>query len=476
MGDKKDLSLYVTAQDYAAWAGPDWPSYPDYLNGAQPSSADVRSEIDRFTNSKIQEGVRFPIRVEPACQSKWTWSTLWLNEQASSSCHRAGKNFFSLDDFDNFHNLPKKIQDRELMLQGQWPQTGGCSYCQEIEQAGGWSDRLHNNEIRGLTPPELETDATAVRVSPRLVEIFADNTCNMSCLYCNDNLSSRIQVENAKFGSFSKDGVIIPVSQVSTTKSEFLNRFLAWLTKNSHGLKRLHLLGGETFLQHNLMEPVLEVLDQQCNPNLELCVFSNLMVPDRYWDRYISQIRRLQEKGSIKIFDLTASIDCWGPEAEFVRWGLDLDRFEKRLTWAAQQSEQWLRLTINQTICSLTMRTMPALIHKITELRQHRSVGHYFEFVNWDGVPNGLGHWLHPKWFGWDFWQEDVARILDAMPRRNANEQESLQRLDGIFSLLRDCQQPDPEMIRRLHVYLDEMDRRRGTHWRDVFPYLDLHV
>lgn len=81
------------------------------------------------------------------------------------------------------------------MLKGEWPQ-GGCSTCKVVEDAGGWSDRQHNLEIRGLTPPELLRDPTALFVSPKIVEIFAQNLCNLSCVYCNGNLSSKIEQEN----------------------------------------------------------------------------------------------------------------------------------------------------------------------------------------------------------------------------------------------------------------------------------------
>jgi hypothetical protein len=29
--------------------------------------------------------------------------------------------------------------------------------------------------------------------------------------------------------------------------------------------------------------------------------------------------------------------------------------------------------------------------------------------------------------------------------------------------------------IHKLHVYLDELDRRRGTNWKNIFPYLDIN-
>jgi hypothetical protein len=34
---------------------------------------------------------------------------------------------------------------------------------------------MHNNSIRDLTPPEVLTDFEAVRVTPQIVELFAQN-------------------------------------------------------------------------------------------------------------------------------------------------------------------------------------------------------------------------------------------------------------------------------------------------------------
>ena len=40
-------------------------------------------------------------------------------------------------------------------------------------------------------------------------KIYFDNVCNMSCIYCWDGFSSKIQQENVKFGRFEKAGIVI---------------------------------------------------------------------------------------------------------------------------------------------------------------------------------------------------------------------------------------------------------------------------
>jgi hypothetical protein len=464
--DKK-LAHCVTPEDYVHASGPGWPSYQDFIKGAQTTDAEIQNEMNLYKQQQLAQGEKFPIDTATACQSKWTWSTIYLNQLSSASCHRVNPVPFGLDEFNNFHNLPRKIADRKLMLQGQWP-TGGCEYCKQIEHAGGWSDRQHNLNIRGLAPPELLVDPTEVHVSPRIVEIFAQNTCNLACIYCNGNLSSRIEQENLKFGDFEKSGVSIPIVLTPTAASqEYFNRFIDWLDNNVQNLVRLHLLGGETFLQHNLMTSVLDIIERKPNPVLEFCIFSNLNVPDSAWNKYIPRIRDLQSAGNIRVFDLTASIDCWGPEQEYVRSGLDLDKFEQRFAWASEQGS-WLRLNINQTVTAMTIRTMPDLIQKISQYSHSKHIGHYFEFYI------GPHMFQHPKNYAWDFWQHDFEHILTAMPQKTAEQREVIPRMLGLQNLLQQQSSHNYEAINQLLVYLDELDRRRGTDWRELFSYLDI--
>ena len=466
-----DLRLYITPEQYKIYAGADWPSYDEFMNGIRPTHPDAQQYVNAMINYTVKEqGKIFPIRTKTSCQSKWTWSTIYLNNLQTASCHRVDPVPIDLNNFDNFHNLPKKLNDRRLMLNGEWP-TGGCEYCKNIEDAGGFSDRQHNLEIPDLTPPELDTDPTAIEVTPRIVEIFAQNTCNFSCVYCNSALSSKIQQENEKFGVFNKEGVLIRNRNVNneTTNETFL-KFLNWLSNNVNTLKRLHLLGGETFLQEKLMNSVLDILENNPNPDLQFCIFSNMNVPDKLWNRYIPKIKDLQSKNHIKVFDLTASIDCWGEAAEYTRYGLDLVKFEERFRWASEQGD-WLRLNANQTVTALTIRTMPDLIEKIKKYSKNKHIGHYFQFFT--DSPDYM--YQHPQTFAYSMWEKDFEHILKAMPTNTSSQLEAIPRMQGLQKQLQQVKTHNYRDIKRLHVHLDEIDRRRNTNWRNIFPYLDIH-
>jgi len=403
----------------------------------------------------------FPIRTETACQLKWTWSTIHLYTGNTNSCHRVGQTVINPEDFDTFHNTPKKLADRRLMLEGQWP-TGGCEYCKNVEDAGGQSDRQFHLQIPNLTPPELESDPTAIQVTPRILEVYLDNVCNMSCIYCWDGFSSRIQQENERFGNFIQNGIEIKNSAVRHERhTELSAAFWQWMEKNSTSLARFHILGGEPFYQEQF-EKVMDFLETHHNPELEFNIVTNLKISSAKLEKFIQRIKNLLATRRIKRFDLTASIDCWGAEQEYIRYGIDMEQWQKNFDYVADQ--KWLTLNINQTITGLGIKSMPALLKYINEHRKTRPVGHYFMAC----VNNSH---LYPGIFGAGFFDEDFKDILDQMPNdtwQHTNAQNMMRGLQSEFN----SHQRDNNELSKLRTFLNEIDCRRNLNWQETFPWL----
>ncbi len=403
--------------------------------------------------------VYFPIKTETACQKKWNWSTIFLNTGRTNSCHRCDTLPIDINNFDEFHNLPKKLADRQLMLEGKWP-AGGCEYCQKLESTGQGSDRTYHLSIPDLTPPELLENKSAVNVTPQIVEVYLNNTCNLACVYCTEEYSTRIQSENKKFGLFDQQGVsIIPGRFVNT--NEYFEKFCTWLETNIHKLKRLHLEGGETFYQRE-MDVIIDIIKKNPNKKLEVNVVSNLMAHKT--KHFISEFKELCKTRSIGRFDLTASLDCWGPEAEYIRFGLDLKTWEENFSYAVEQ--KWLTLNVNMVINALSIKTTPALIEKINFYSRSRNINQQFNLVV------GAKTYMHPKIFGGEMWADDFEKILLLLPDNTPVKAKQKDYMKGIWEYLKSCDK-DVTMINQLYVYLDELDRRRGTNWRNLFPYLD---
>ena len=139
-----------------------------------------------------------------------------------------------------------------------------------------------------------------------------------------------------------------------------------WLLRNAYKLSRLHLLGGETFYQSELDE-ILDTLENVKARDLELNIVSNLMVKEERFRSVIERIKKLVKDRKIGRFDLTASIDGWGPEAEYARTGLKCEHFEKLFSYAVDQ--KWMTLHCNLTVTAMTVRATPQLVTKVLEYR-----------------------------------------------------------------------------------------------------------
>jgi organic radical activating enzyme len=408
----------------------------------------------------------FPIKTQTACQAKWAWSSLRLINGVTSSCHRSSLSKINVENFNTFHNTPEKITARNQMLEGQWP-TGGCEYCKNIEDAGGTSDRMFHTSISDQSPPELTDNPNATHVTPTILEIYFDNTCNMSCIYCWDGFSSKIHNENLKFGRFEKNGIVIENRSNKTEQfAELTSAMWEWMKENHKTLKRFHVMGGEPFYQSHF-DSCLNFFDEYPCPDIEFNVISNIMITNPRLKKHIDRVKLLVDQKKIKRFDLTVSIDCFGPEQEYVRYGLDLQQWRENFEYLV--SQPWIYLNINHTITALTIKTMPELIDYMNSFKDQREIGHHFSTVV-------MTHeCLHPGVFGSEFFSQDFDKILNCMRQETWQEKKAYDYMMGIRSQIESCQR-QPDKIRQLGVLLDEIDRRRNLNWKNVFPWLQQEI
>ena len=401
----------------------------------------------------------FPINTKTACQLKWAWSTIYLNTGITRSCHRTGESLITSENFMDFHNTPKKIQERNKMLKGEWPDDS-CQYCKKIEDAGGISDRLRMSHVPNLSPPELEKNPTLTKVQPTLVEVYLSNACQMSCLYCSPSLSSSIESENRKHGDFKKMGVDLKNSKGNF--KDLLPSFWTWFRAGFQKIKRLHVLGGEPFYQKEF-EKMLDMIEQYPNPDCELNVVTNLMVSEEKLKYFVDRFYFLCKSRAIKRVDITCSIDCWGQEQEYVRHGISLAHWKKNFNYL--MNNRWLVLNINQTISVLTIKTMPNLLQKLNSWRQTRPIGHFFSGV--DPGPN----YLKAEIVGENFFKVDAEEILELMPNNDEQNTAAKEYMTGILNHVNNSKR-NKEQLDNLIIFLDEKDRRRGTSWKTIFPWL----
>jgi len=416
----------------------------------------------------------FPIKEGIPCQLKWNHSTVFLTMATTASCHRVTHDPYEFKDNKmNFHNIKTKLEARTKMLKGEWPGRG-CEHCKSTEDSGGHSDRMSHLNMHGVTAPkELTNDLDAVNVTPTQLEIYFSNTCNLKCLYCNSKFSSTIDNENRINGEFM-DGIVdqfgkhirIPGKiEINPNIKEDTDKLFVWLEEHIHELNKVMILGGEPFLQKET-ERMVELLERTSNPNLTLVLFSNLTVDPARVQKWLARMWKLVEHGKLDNLQVVGSLDCWGPQAEYVRNGLDLNKYVDNMEFILDKTK--ITPSINSAMMALTIPTLPDLIVQMNKWSKVRE-------VYWSGMKAGdAGRpYLNPTIFGKDIIPLGIDKAIEVYETNgDAIKEAQLNNLKGIRT---ECANTEPDLLQQklLKLYIKELDRRRNTDYTKLFPTID---
>lgn len=401
---------------------------------------------------------KFPIETKTACQFKWTWSTIFLSKGTTSSCHRCNSWDLNEIDFKDFHNHPGKVQDREKMLDGQWP-GNGCEYCKRIEDAGGESERTAYINDADCCPPELKDNPFATKVTPRILEVYFTNLCNQACVYCNALFSSVIEQEIKKYGplesEYDLDGSFKPVDNYAEMKE----KFWSWMNVNSKELFEFQVLGGEPLYQPEFTE-CLSFFEERSHPRLNWKIFSNLKHPTTAFIKTIQKLDKLVDDGKLKSIEIVCSIDCWGEEAEFARHGMSLKNWQDNFDVLLQSKN--VKISIQATLSSVTLPTAYVLVDKLIEWSKIKHINYGANIV---ASPT----FMDPAIFGSDL-KPFIDKLNDSLAKSPWKDASAY--IAGFGNMIVSTE-PDLEKLQRLKNYLNRLDQRRGQSWRSVYPWME---
>ena len=415
----------------------------------------------------------FPIKKGLPCQLKWSHSTIYLTDGDSSSCHRVQSNPLEMRNGElNFHNLPEKLEARRKMLRGEWPGQG-CEHCKHIEDAGGKSDRIMSLHMQGLTaPPELENDLDAVDVTPRQLEIYWGNTCNQKCVYCDAHYSSQIEQEQQRFGLFEKDGVQIAPTFIKNPKiEEQTNLLFQWFEKHLHQLHKILVMGGEPFLQKETFR-FIEFLEKGNYPDLTLVFFSNHNVEPERFQKWIKRLEVLQKSGRLDKIQIFFSCDALGPEGEYVRTGLDLNVALKNFEYVLNHTT--IEQGINSALTVTAVPGMPALVEYINKCNKIKPI--YWSMMKANQYELDPMPYLYPGIFGKQINDWGLKEAVENFDTNSLGFSDTVKvSYKGYMQgIIKEFDQREPSTLRQkqLKIYLNELDRRRNTNWKPIYPQI----
>ena len=442
---------------------------------------------------KIKKFIPIMNEVSPTfCMAKWHHTTIYLQTGETHSCYHPKPHKISLDeiaiDASALHNTEQKKLERLEMLNGGKP--SGCQYCWNIEALGEdyVSDRKERNSTI-YTPErfeEIKTGPWDQNINPEYIEISFGNECNFKCGYCHPKHSSSYHKEIKDFGPYDmvknhrNDINWFKVYEEET--NPYVEAWWRWWPEVSKTLNILRITGGEPLLQQSTWR-LLEDLDKNPKPNLEININSNFGVKPILIERLVDRVNKLLEEKKIKNFKVFTSLDTWGPPAEYIRTGLDLEVWEKN--FHTYLSKTTLPLTFMITFNILTVTNFVSLLAKILEWRTLYPL-------------NNTGSELrHRIRFDTPYLKEPLQYDMNILPkeqfmpfmhthlnfiRKNIDdnspdkftllEYEKFKRVVGYMATTKYSVEKLKEGRKDFYNWFTEYDRRRGTDFLKTFPDL----
>jgi organic radical activating enzyme len=330
--------------------------------------------------------------------------------------------------------------------------------------------------------------------NPKYVEVAFSNACNFKCSYCGPSFSSKWMEEINKFGGyptldkFNDRTWMEREDKVPLLHSEhnpYTEAFWKWWPELYRDLHTFRITGGEPLMSKDTWE-VLDYIIEQKEPNreLRLAINSNLGVPDNLINRLIEKVKRIEDEGRVKELVIFTSADTWGEQAEYIRHGLEFNRFWDNLNKILTECPKVV-VTFMVTYNALSVPNYHKLIHNVYGLKNtyqssdrfwnsatfldssylryptHQTVKvlpfnfseqilEQVKLINYYATPS-----FSAKQIGYsDIEIQKVKRIYDWM----VTEEDSLQQMTNRYNF---------------YKFFSEHDKRRGTDFCKVFPELE---
>ena len=432
------------------------------------------------------------------CLMKWRTESLYLHTGDNHSCYHPRPHKVPLAeikiDVSALHNTSFKKKVRKEMLEGKQPEE--CYYCWNIEKLDGehYSDRMFHSSSTWLENTEKEIaliqNAPAdANFNPYFLEISFSNNCNFKCGYCCPQSSTMWMDEIKTHGNypitynqygieFLDQGSYFPDEE----SNPYVEAFWEWWPELKKDLKVFRITGGEA-LMHPSTFKLLDMLDADPSPELEIQLNSNMGVANSRVQRLSTKLAKLLAEKKIKTFRLYTSIDSYGKQAEYMRRGLDCNLWEQNLdTYLTTLPDMPISFMITYNVLSVAY--FRQLLVKILDLRAKYNVpGSGFQRITFDTPylkepPHWMINILPVEEFG-HYLDSDLKFIADNMSTEPYEIMHFTEHEFEKFKRVRDYyyqggERVTDDLIKRgrhdFWTFFNEYDKRSNSSLLETFP------
>lgn len=422
------------------------------------------------------------------CLAKWTQTTIHLGLGHTHSCHHPRTHKISVEEIikdpSALHNTEYKKQRRKEMLEGTRPSE--CEYCWKIEdlnQPGNYSDRiLKSGQIWSMPYiDEILSKGSTRNINPKYLEVSFSNVCNFKCAYCMPSISSQWMEEIERHGPYPTsdryNNLDWPMLQEkmpipNRSNNPYIDAFWQWFPDLVNELHTFRITGGEPLLDKNTFK-ILDYLIENPKPNLEFSINSNFDVPDDIIDNFLKKISVIEKNRSVRMFTLHTSCEAYGAAAEYIRFGLDYNKWIFNLKKYVESTDKPL-IGIMSTYNALSVDSYNMFLNDVFEIKtliRNKTIDGECKL----DVPylNHPSH-LSVKILTDDFLEKIKTHITFCQDRYFSQaEIHKMHRILNLFSNSISDKSFDHRKYRKdFVIFIDEYDRRRNTNFLQTFPTL----
>jgi MoaA/NifB/PqqE/SkfB family radical SAM enzyme len=324
--------------------------------------------------------------------------------------------------------LGQENVSRQTRIVNQQP-VSSCQTCYDLERGKRGFNMVSD---RVFYIKELKDVPTTLYQSNNFnlatVDVRWTNLCNLACVYCGPEFSSR----------WADELTIHPVQPTV----EQQNNFKQYIFDHASQLRHVYLAGGEPLL----MKENLELL-KRLNPEVSLRINTNLTKTDTKVFETVCEFKNVH---------WTVSVETIDQEFEYIRYG-----------------HKWSDFLEN-------LQTIKQLDHKISFnmlwlVLNHNSIFDCVDFLKNLGFHNNsfiIGALINPSYLNIRHLPESVLNLLKDKLKQKILEQPGYLLEDSYQNMLHYIQQPFEKNIKQVFDYLSTLDQRRRLDSSKIFTDL----
>ncbi len=423
------------------------------------------------------------IKKDLLCEHLWNHLVVDFRTQEFRMCCKAApistsEKVLQNKDTQFFLNSEIVRTARKEMLQG--IKTKYCKQCWDIEERGlnshrtsyqDWEKNVFATNFKNKEFESSDLESLSRSEHPNNLDIQLGNTCDLKCIYCSDRFSSSWESENKKFGNMEYEKNFPSFKPNSKNhQTLFEETFWALFSEKKYLFDRIAFLGGEPLISSNfylILEKLLENYQPRMNKQ-ELNIITNLNTPAVFFDKFVKILPEISKKFTVNI---NVSMESWGQQAEYIRNGLDFDRFLKNF-----QNLFDLKLPIKfTTITSINFLCLSTLEKYIRWIREQETKNNIVIEVHYNIIS-------YPQFLSLDLADHQMLKYVKSIvefiehqviPNANSSHQHwnrYLSHLKAVEDKLLQNNEFNPKILADFKQFTSDIKVRRGLSFFDVFP------